>query len=352
MSLLELYEAAIARGEIHDSRQQREVLSLLQSLQKEVEGLKAFQKIWRKKTSPRGIYLYGPVGVGKTYLMDLFYQALAIEQKKRFHFHHFMQQIDSELRELQGSKDPLLAIAAQFANTVQVLCLDEFLVNDVAQAMILAELLQALFKNGIVLIATSNTAPDDLYRNGVQRERFLPAIALIKTHCHLLSLDDHRDYRFEKDFLTSAYLYPLDNKTTKTLAQQFARYAEEVEGEGIITIQNRQIPFIKRGRRAIWFDFKIICNVPRSQLDYLEIAERFDTLFISDIPQLTPDDTIPVVLFIRLIDILYDRGTKLLISAEVPLEKLYLEGEMLTAFKRTRSRLQEMQSCDYGRRDL
>ncbi len=352
MTLVKHYEAAIARGDIHDDSQQRLVLLSMQRLKEEIERPKRSRFPWRKKAPLIGLYLYGPVGSGKTYLMDLFYQHLMLQQKARFHFHHFMQQVDSQLRRLQGQKDPLRRIAAELAKSTQILCLDEFLVLDVAHAMILAELLQSLFANGVILVTTSNTRPDDLYLNGVQRERFLPAIALIKTHCELLSLLDNKDYRLGKESLISAYLYPLDCKTQKDLMQQFSVLAQDSEEEGIIRIQNRDIPFIKCGGRVIWFDFKVICNLPRSQLDYLEIAERFDTIFVSDMPQLTRNDTIAAILLIHFIDVMYDRGIKLVISSAVPLEQLYVEGEMLSAFKRTLSRLQEMQSADYARRHL
>ncbi|KTC76835.1 cell division protein ZapE [Legionella brunensis] len=351
MRLIQCYEEAIARGDIEDDPLQRKVLASMQRL---AEDLQLPRRSWlnwlQKLPQPVGLYLYGPVGVGKTYLMDLFYQYVAEEQKVRIHFHHFMQQVDGQLRRLQGQKDPLKRIAAELAKTIRLLCFDEFLVHDVAHAMILAEMLQALFAEGIVLVATSNTPPDELYLNGIQRVRFLPAIALIKTHCEVISLGEKRDYRLGREPLCTAYLYPLNLTTENSLAEQFAAIGGEIEEGGSLAVQNRSIPFVKCSERAVWFEFNVICNLPRSQLDYLEIATRFDTVFVSNIPALTASDTVHVILLIHFIDVMYDRGIRVVMSAAVPLEALYVQGEMSQAFKRTLSRLQEMQSIDYLRR--
>ncbi|MDI9818905.1 MULTISPECIES: cell division protein ZapE [unclassified Legionella] len=348
MTLIQHYEHAIARGDIQDDYLQRQVLASMERLVQDLEKPRPAWFKWRRKASSRtGIYLYGPVGVGKTYLMDLFYQHNPQRQKARFHFHHFMQQIDSQLRRLQGQKDPIRRIAAQLGKTTRLLCFDEFLVHDVAHAMILAELLQALFAQGIILVATSNIAPDDLYLNGIQRARFLPAIELIKTHCEVLSLGNKRDYRLGREALVTAYLYPLGPTTESILSEQFNAISGKTREAGTLTIQNREVPFLKCSERALWFDFNQICNLPRSQLDYLEIAERFDTVFVSNVPALTAKDTVHAILLIHFVDVMYDRGIRLVISAAVPVEQLYIEGEMSQAFKRTLSRLQEMQSVDY-----
>ncbi|AHE66095.1 putative ATPase [Legionella oakridgensis ATCC 33761 = DSM 21215] len=304
----------------------------------------------RTKKTLQGIYLYGPVGGGKTYLMDLFYQGVGIQQKSRFHFHHFMQQVDAQLRRLQGHKDPLRNIAANLAKSTRLLCLDEFFVHDIADAMILAELLQALFNHGVILVATSNTEPDNLYLNGLQRARFLPAIELIKSHCQVLALMENRDYRLGRALLEETYLYPLNDSTNQTLHRQFEAISSEVISEGKLTIQNRCIPFVKCSEHAVWFVFDVICNLPRSQLDYLEIAERFDTVFVSKIPRLTRDDTVRAILLMHFIDVMYDKGVRVIFSAEVPAEQLYTEGAIRHDFQRTLSRLEEMQSSDYLRR--
>lgn len=348
MILIEHYEAAIARGDIADDPAQRQILFSMQRLVDELAKPKPWFP-WRKEKI-KGIYLHGPVGVGKTYLMDLFYQYACEQQKARFHFHHFMQQIDAQLRLRQGQKDPLRHIAADIAKSIRLLCFDEFLVHDVAYAMILAEFLQALLTNGVILVVTANTRPEDLYLNGVQRKRFLPAIKLIQTRCEVISLSHPRDYRLGREPLIETYLCPLNDNTDAVLVAQFDRLARMVQENGVLQIQNRDIPFIKCGQQEIWFDFKVICNLPRSNLDYLEIAERFDTVFVSGIPQLGEKETVFALLLIHLVDVLYDRGIRLIISAAVPLENLYAEGEVKEEFKRTLSRLQEMQAADYLQR--
>lgn len=351
MKLVEEYEKAIALGDISDDAVQRQVLPSLQRLMDDLSQTKARSWLpWRRSPRVQGIYLYGPVGVGKTYLMDLFYQQVVEPKKARFHFHHFMQQIDAQLRQRQGQKDPLHKIAADLSKTIRLLCFDEFLVHDVAYAMILSEFLQALFAKGIILVATSNTRPDDLYLNGVQRKRFMPVISLIKSRCEIINLAHQKDYRFGRELLLQTYLYPLETQTNQILVEQFTHLTQEIDEEGTLCIQNRDIPFIKCGDQAVWFDFKVICNLPRSQLDYLEIADRFDTVFISDIPVLTERDTLFAIMLVHLVDVLYDRGIKLVVSAAVPLEELYTVGEVTQEFKRTRSRLQEMQAADYLKR--
>jgi len=350
MTLTAHYEAAIAQADISDDPLQRQMLVPLQRLADELVPAKHVWLNLGRKKKVMGIYLYGPVGAGKTFLMDLFYQSLAEPHKVRFHFHHFMQQIDTQLRCLQGQEDPLRIIAANFAKSTRLLFLDEFLVNDIADAMILAGLLKALLAQDVVLVATSNTRPDDLYLNGLQRARFLPAIEMIKTNCQVLVLADHRDYRLGRTPLLQSYLSPINDATDHILAQQFGAIAINIDIKGALTIQNRLIPYVKCGERAIWFEFSVICNLPRSQLDYLELANRFDTIFVSDIPALTSTDTVGALLLTHFIDVMYDQGVRLIISAAVPIEQLYAEGEVRTSFQRTLSRLEEMQSVDYLRR--
>jgi cell division protein ZapE len=350
MTLIDHYNAAVERADIDDDAAQRDVVMHLQRVEDALVASKHSWFQWRRAKDAQGLYLYGPVGVGKTYLIDMFYQNVAEPRKSRFHFHHFMQQVDAQLRRLQGEKNPLKRIASNLAKTTRLLCFDEFLVHDVADAMILSELLQAILAHGVVLVASSNTAPDDLYKEGIQRNRFLPAISLIKQHCEVLSLVEKRDYRLGREPLAQAYLFPLNKTTQQALASQFAAIATRVMDNVDITVQKRLIPCVKRGERAVWFNFDVICNMPRSQLDYLEIADRFDTVFVSDIPVLTSNDTVRAILLIHFVDVMYDRGIGLVISAEVALEQLYVSGAMLKEFKRTLSRLEEMQSADYQRR--
>ncbi len=350
MTLIEQYDLAIARAEITDDPLQRQLLPHLQRVADELISPKhAWFKRGRKK-QVTGLYLYGPVGAGKTYLADMFYEGVEELHKKRFHFHHFMQQVDAQLRHLQGQKDPLRRIAADWAKTTRLLFLDEFLVLDIAHAMILGELLRALIAEDIVLVATSNTRPDDLYLNGLQRARFLPAIDLLKSHCEVLVLADNRDYRLGRTPLLQAYLSPINQSTEHILTQQFAAIAIDVEQEVEVSIQNRLIPCVKRSARAVWFKFDVICNMPRSQLDYLEIADQFDTVFVSEIPVLGSADTVRTLLLTNFIDVMYDKGVRLIISAAVSIERLYPQSDVRKSFQRTISRMQEMQSVDYLRR--
>lgn len=351
MNLLQQYQAAVVEKIIEDDPIQRAILQRMQRLVDDLEVARGAWLPWRRKRSLRGLYLYGPVGVGKTYLADLFYDHLTEPKKARFHFHHFMQQIDAQLRALQGTKDPLRSIAKKIAQSTRVLFFDEFLVNDVAYAMILAELLQALIREHVILIITSNTKPDDLYLKGVQRARFLPAIALINRECEVILIDEQRDYRVGRASLLDAYLCPLNEQTDVVMTQQFASLTDtNVLENQTISVQNRPINYLKCSDKSIWFVFDILCNFPRSQLDYLELANRFEHIFVSDVPCLTVNHSAQVIMFIHFIDVMYDRGIKVILSAAVPVHELYVEGEMLEPFKRTLSRLVEMQSADYLRR--
>lgn len=342
-----IYDEAIARGDIENDPLQRDVLVCMQRLADDLVHIKHSWFHWRSGPVIQGLYLYGPVGVGKTYLVDLFYHQLGERKKARFHFHHFMQQIDKQLRQLQGQKNPVRQIVKNLAKSTRVLCFDEFLVHDVAYAMILSDLLQELVAHGVVLVVSSNTSPDELYLNGVQRARFLPAIAAIKSHCEVLHLDEKRDYRLGRSPLLDAYLQPLNHRTQEIMTQQFALLEKKIDLNKVINIQNRDIPFLQCGERTIWFDFNVICNLPRSQLDYLDIAARFDAVFISAIPALTERYSTQAILFIHFIDVMYDQGIKVILCAAVPVDQLYVKGEMQEAFKRTLSRLIEMQSADY-----
>ena len=350
MILIEVYNAAVVGGEIRDDEFQRDIIADLQRVADDISVPARGWFNWGRKKPLTGVYLYGPVGVGKTYLVDLFYECVPEQHKARFHFHHFMQQIDAQLRLLQGQKNPVKRIAADLTKSIRLLCLDEFLVHDVADAMILADLLQALFEHGIVLVATANTPPDDLYLNGVHRERFLPAIASIKQHCQVLRLSEDRDYRLGRAPLMQAYLSPLDAAARQSLINQFAAIANNPAEGAELTVQNRLIQCVKCSDQAVWFTFDVICNVPRCQLDYLEIADRFDTVFVSDIPELKPDDTVRAIMLIHFIDVMYDRGIHLIVSAAVIASRLYVSGPMIKSFQRTLSRLEEMQSIDYLQR--
>lgn len=347
MSLMSEYDAAIHRGEIDDDSLQRDILKEMQRLADELHSARSswFSCLWKSRI--KGVYIYGPVGAGKTYLVDLFFDNIQEPKKARFHFHHFMQQVDKQLRQLQGQKNPVQHLAKKLARTIRVLCFDEFLVHDVAYAMILADLLQALIAQGMILVVSSNTPPDELYADGVQRKRFLPAIAAINENCEVLNLQEQRDYRVGRTPRVDAYLHPLNAQTAQQMEKQFVLLSGEFTEHGTILIQNRDIPFFKRAAQSIWFTFDMLCNQPRSQLDYLELADKFDNIFVSDVPLLTEKHTLQTIRLIHFIDVMYDRGTKIIISAAVPVQELYVQGEMIDAFKRTLSRLMEMQSVDY-----
>jgi len=349
------YEEAVVAGALIDSANQRGVLQKLQTLTEAVDASHHapwWRRWWRAK-SPQGLYLHGPVGAGKTYLMDLFYEHLPESHKQRFHFHKFMQYVDDALRQHQGRRNPLRHIAARLARSAHVLCLDECLVEDVADASMLAELVNVLFSQGMILVVTSNTQPDDLYVDGLHRERFLPAIALLKQHCDVMCLDDHRDYRVGRDALPEAYFFPINAANEASMLARFKALACDtvLDDVGEMSIQHRFISYIKQAGRAVWFDFDVICNLPRSQLDYLEIAEKFDTVCVSHVPAIGADEPARIVLFIRFVDVMYDQGIRLVLLAAVPLEGLYTEGPMSNMFQRTLSRLQEMQSADYWRHE-
>lgn len=347
--LISLYQQAIAAGQIQNEPSQAAVLQQLQEITNSLQQRRSWLARWRNR-QPQGLYIYGPVGVGKTFLLDLFYQHLPLREKGRYHFHHFMQQVDAQLRQRQGQADPLQAIARDFALKYKVLCFDEFLVHDVAYAMILAELLQALFAQGVVLVATSNTRPDDLYLNGVQRARFLPAIAAIKLHCQVMALAGKRDFRLGRAPAVTAWLHPLNSANEARMRQQFEQIAIEPQYNQSIRIQNRKIPTLACSSNAVWFDFQVICQLPRSQLDYLELAKAYQTIFISHVPALSEKDTVAAILLIHLVDVLYDTQRRLIILSETTVDSLYCKGEMLKEFARTHSRLTEMQSEDYLQR--
>lgn len=345
MQLLKAYEQAIASQNFKDDPMQRRIIMALVQIE---QSILATRWYWFHLNGyTLGLYMYGPVGVGKTFLMDLFYQNTAVKKIKRYHFHHFMQHIHGELRARQGQKNPLDRIAKDFSKLCQVLCLDEFIVYDIADAMILANLLDALFKEGVTLIATSNTKPSELYLKGLQRQRFLPAIDLLQQHCKIIEMESKKDYRLNREVVDKAYLYPHNQQSEAILTEQFDRLESEVVADGIILIQKRPIPFVKQGHRTIWFEFEVLCNIPRSQLDYLELSTRFDTIFLSEVPAFKPEDTSRARLFMLLIDVLYDEGVRMIISAEKKINELYISGPLHHEFQRTKSRLFEMQSKSY-----
>lgn len=294
----------------------------------------------------KGLYLWGSVGIGKTYLMNIFYHSLPFPQKKRQHFHEFMQAIHYKLKQLQGHKNPLSLIAERMQG--QVLCFDEFFVTDIGDAMLLRGLLDHLFKQGVTLIATSNCHPDVLYANGLQRQLFLPAIQLLKEHCQVIEMVSQQDYRLRVLPQGSVYFYPLTLANEQRLAMLFSQVAPGVECQASeLFIEGRMIKTKAQGANVVWFDFAVLCSIPRSQLDYLAIAQAFTTVIISGVPQISPRDINTITYFIYLVDIFYENHINLILSAATPLTGIYPEGAKFFEFQRTQSRLIEMQSADY-----
>ncbi|MGQ4880334.1 cell division protein ZapE [Billgrantia sp. LNSP4103-1] len=296
----------------------------------------------------RGLYFWGGVGRGKTYLVDTFHESLPFPDKMRTHFHRFMQRVHNELEHYKGEKNPLTLIAGKFAAEARVICFDEFFVKDITDAMILANLLEALFERGVVLVATSNIVPDELYKDGLQRARFLPAIDLIKRHCEVVNVDSGIDYRLRALERAEIFHAPLDEMAERELSRSF----REVAGHGgevdvQIEINHRVLRARQLHDDVVWFEFRELCDGPRSQNDYIELAREFHTVLVSNVTRMGASTDDQARRFINMVDEFYDRGVKLLMSAEVPAEQLYSDGRLAFEFQRTLSRLQEMQSHEY-----
>lgn len=303
---------------------------------------------WFSKRRVKGVYIWGEVGRGKTYLMDLFYNGLPFKNKLRVHFHRFMRDTHDRLFQLKGHANPLKIYAKEIARQARVLCFDECVVNDITDAMILGNMLTALFKEGVCVIMTSNIEPSRLYWHGLQRERFLPAIKLIEEYTQVMNLDNQVDYRLQHLMNEGVYFYPLDDAAKEHMQKAFLHFSQTPRAKNkILLIEHREIRALFASKNAVYFDFKTLCDVPRSQRDYLALAEQYDTILVSEVPQLKADDNNLTRNFISLIDVLYDEHKICVISAQVPLDSLYLEGRLSAEFKRTLSRLQEMQSLDY-----
>jgi cell division protein ZapE len=304
---------------------------------------------WRgnRRRPLRGLYLWGSVGRGKTFLMDLFHDHLPLQRKERVHFHRFMRKVHDALRAVGEVRDPLRHVADDWSRRCDVLCLDEFFVIDIADAMLLAGLLERLFENGTTLVTTSNVEPAGLYRDGLQRAKFLPAIRLIEQHTRVLQLDGDTDFRLRILERSELFHAPLDDGAEAGLRQAFARIAAESEMNPVLDINGRAFHARRRGDGVVWFDFEELCGKPRGAIDYIEIARAFNTVLLAGVPQLGADDEDAARRFVTLIDEFYDRNVKLLMSAAVPVESLYRGRRLAFEFERTASRLTEMQSHDY-----
>jgi cell division protein ZapE len=352
LSVRQTYEAELqARGYAADPAQLRAVDALERCAQEwamfKEKRSNALKKLINRPDIPKGVYMYGGVGRGKSFLMDCFYNAVPLKRKTRLHFHEFMREVHRQLVDLQGTVNPLDALAARMAKRYRLICFDEFHVADITDAMILHRLLAALFDNGVGLVTTSNFKPDDLYPNGLHRDRILPAIALLNQQLQVINVDNGTDYRGRTLQAVETYHVPTGAVADAAMAKAFNALAETHDEDPVLHIEARTIQARRKAGGVVWFDFKTLCGGPRSQNDYLEIASLFHTVFLSDVPYMPVRLASEARRFTWLVDVLYDRRVKLVMSAEVPPQDLYTEGPMAHEFPRTVSRLQEMQSQEY-----
>lgn len=359
------YQAKIASGEVLPDPAQAGVVDQLDELygvllqasiqsQKETWFGAITQQVKTKlgraePVSPvRGLYIWGGVGRGKTMLMDMFYDCLPEQKRIRMHFHRFMKRVHDGLNKWSGTANPLQQVATEIASDAQVLCFDEFFVSDIGDAMILAEVLDALFKRGVTLVATSNVEPKNLYENGLQRRRFLPAIDLLHEHTTVYHMDDGVDFRLRALEQAEIYHSPLDDMAHDSLLQSFRALApDEPQANVVLTVEGREIPTEWWADDVVWFEFEALCEGPRSQNDYIELAMEYHAVFLSNVPILTITHENAARRFISLVDEFYDHGVKLIISAAAPILELYQGDRLRFEFERTQSRLLEMQSHDY-----
>ena len=360
MSVRALYQAQLVeRGYRSDPAQLRAVDSL-ERCESEWADYKArrgnaLTKLLTRPPIPRGVYMHGGVGRGKSFLMDCFFQAVPLKRKTRLHFHEFMREVHRELQELKGVVDPLDELGRRIARRFRLICFDEFHVSDVTDAMILHRLLAALFANRVSIVTTSNFHPDALYPNGLHRDRILPAIELLKQHLEVINVDAGTDYRQITLQQVAMYHCPLGEEADVAMQETFTRLAEARDDEPVMQIEHRTLRALRRAGGVVWFDFRTLCGGPRSQNDYLEIAARFHTVLLSGVPQMSPRLASEARRFTWLVDVLYDRRVKLILSAEVQPDMLYTDGPMAHEFPRTVSRLREMQSAEFlalERRDV
>ena len=351
-SVREAYQAELkARGYQSDPAQLR-AIDALQRCADDWAAYKdkrsnSFKKLFNKPDIPKGVYMYGGVGRGKSFLMDCFYNAVPIRRKTRLHFHEFMREVHRELAGLKGTVNPLDELGKRMARKFKLICFDEFHVADITDAMILHRLLAALFDNGVGFVTTSNFKPDDLYPGGLHRERILPAIELLNQRMEVVNVDNGTDYRRRTLEQVDLYHTPLGPEADAAMNEAFTRLASGGDEDPVLHIESREIKARRRAGGVVWFDFKQLCGGPRSQNDYLEIASQFHTLLLSDVPHMPVRMASEARRFTWLVDVLYDRRVKFILSAEVAPELLYAEGPLAHEFPRTVSRLNEMQSAEY-----
>ena len=362
MSPIQRYRSDVEQGRLVPDPAQELVVARIQSLYDELVAARSESRIRRffsrlgggAAQPAKGLYIWGSVGSGKTCLVDMLYECLPFDDKLRVHFHRYMQWVHAELKQLPEMEAPLKTVARTLADNAAVICFDEFHVSDITDAMLLFGLLRELFNLGVTLVATSNEHPDKLYQGGLQRERFLPAIKLLKHHTRVLNLNTGADYRLR--YLDQARVYhcPADAASLQKLAQSFARIASGATAtEAIIEIAGRELSCKGLASGVVWFDFTELCDGPRGVADYIEIARQFQTVLIEGIPHMDDMDNNRAKRFIALVDEFYDRNVKLVVSAQVAAQQLYTGKRLAREFARTASRLMEMQSHEYlGRAHL
>ena len=352
MNVKQIYQTELAQRAYQSDPAQLRAVDALERCAAEWAVFKtrrsnALKKLINRPALPRGVYMYGGVGRGKSFLMDCFYSAVPLKRKTRLHFHEFMREVHRELAELQGTVNPLDELARRIAKRYRLICFDEFHIADITDAMILHRLLTALFDNGVGFVTTSNFHPDKLYPGGLHRDRILPAIALLNSALEVINVDNGTDYRGITLESLTLYHCPLSAEADAAMEQAFNALAETHDEDPVLHIEARTIRARRKAGGVVWFDFKTLCGGPRSQNDYLEIATQFHTVLLSHVPQLPVRMASEARRFTWLVDVLYDRHVKLILSAAVPPQDLYTEGPMAHEFPRTVSRLNEMQSLAY-----
>lgn len=349
----ERYAEALASGQFMADEAQAQAVQELDRVWKELlnrykaSKKKAFRR-FRRQTSPKGVYMWGGVGRGKTWLMDQFYESVPFRRKTRMHFHHFMQHVHKELNKLSGQRNPLEIVADQIYKDAVVICFDEFFVSNVTDAMILSDLFQKLFVRGVTLIATSNIAPDGLYKNGIHRDRFLPTIEMVKKNCTVLNVDAGVDYRLRVLKQAQLFKSPLSNEVQSWMAERFSALTHtQAHSQEPIVINNRVVETLGHTEDVLWCEFSELCFKPRSPADFIEIANIYNTVLVSNVPHLTDFLSEGTRRFIYLVDEFYDRGVKLLLTSQDSIIDIYQGEKLAFEIERTRSRLLEMQSDEY-----
>ncbi len=360
MSVRELYQRTLAeRGYTADAAQMA-AIDALERCENEWAAYKAkrgnaLARLLARPEIPRGVYMHGGVGRGKSFLMDCFFNAVPLKRKTRLHFHEFMREVHRELADMHGTVDPLKVLGQRMSKRFRLICFDEFHVADITDAMILYRLLESLFDHGVSIVTTSNFHPDGLYPNGLHRDRILPAIELLKSRLHVINVDHGIDYRQRTLEQVEMYQTPLGEHADAAMSAAFERLAEAKDESPELNIEHRVLKARRRAGGVVWFDFRELCGGPRSQNDYLELAARFHAVLVSGVPQMSPRLASEARRFTWLVDVMYDRRVKLILSAEVEAEALYTEGPLAHEFPRTVSRLHEMRSAEFlalARRDV